>query len=419
MTSHAALIARLGTASSEPGNVDIGQQVLPERLRQNASLGVLDVTEWFGDTSGGIRTYLLQKALYVAERPWLRHVVTVPGSHDAIDEGLGVRMYRLQGPRIPRRRPYRFMLATRSIARIVRHEQPDIIEVGSPFIVPWIVRRATRGLDVPMISFYHSNVPRMFGPKNGASSMKQTALQRATWQYMRQLDRLFPITVVTSQYAARDLAREGITRIAHVPLGVDLDEFHPQRRDHRSDTRERFGLPDAPLAGFVGRFASEKELMCVLQAWSEVERRTGARLVLVGSGPLEEEMFAHPYASRVIFIPFQNRREDVADLLASFDIFIAPGRIETFGLASLEALACGTPVLSANEGGVCEQVLDSGGGRLFEAGNASSLAEEATALLQHSLHELGARGRAFAEREHSWTSVFDRLFDVYRSVLAR
>ncbi len=398
---------------------NLGQDRLPPILRPDAALSVLDITEWFGSTSGGIRTYLLQKAQYVAARPGLRQVLAIPGSGDAITEAEGVRMYRLQGPPIPSQKPYRFMFAIRSVARIVRHEQPDIIEIGSPFIVPWIVRHVTRGLDVPLVCFYHTNLPRMFAPRAGRNGMARYGVYRAAWRYMRHLDHLFPLTIVTSDYSANDLAREGITRIAKVPLGVDLKRFSPQRRAQSTETRRRHGLPAGPLAGFVGRFASEKELHVVLDAWAEVERRCGARLVLVGAGPQERMLRAHPYAARTTFLPFEAERDALADLLAAFDVYIAPGRIETFGLSSLEALASGTPVLSADEGGVAEQVANSGAGRTFESGVAASLTEQAVALFADDLPGLGVKGRLYAEAEHSWDKVFDRLFAVYRDVLSR
>ena len=63
---------------------------------------------------------------------------------------------------MPTQDPYRFMLATRTNRRIALHERPDVIEVGSPGFVPWIVRLAARGLDIPAVAFYHSNFPRVF-----------------------------------------------------------------------------------------------------------------------------------------------------------------------------------------------------------------------------------------------------------------
>src|SRR5262249_27536085 len=92
----------------------LGRAPLPPPRRANARLAVLDVTEFFGETSGGVRTYLMEKAAFIEVRPDLRHVLVVPGGADAITETGGVRCYRLRGPGIPTQRPYRFMLATRT-----------------------------------------------------------------------------------------------------------------------------------------------------------------------------------------------------------------------------------------------------------------------------------------------------------------
>ena len=389
---------------------------LPLHPRAGAGLGVLDVTEWFGETSGGIRTYLLEKARYVASRPWLRHTLVVPGVRDSITDADGVRMYRLAGPPIPGQRPYRFMLATRTISRIVQHERPDLIEIGSPFIVPWIVKHATRSSEVPLVCFAHTNVPRMFAPDEGVGNPVQRVLYRASTHYLRQLDRLFSLTIVASDYSARELARVGIDRVAKVPLGVDVECFTPRRREWVAETRARFGLPDAPLAAFVGRFAREKELHVVLDGWRDVERRCGARLALVGAGPMEAALRAHPYGHRVCFVPFLKEREALADLLASLDVYVAAGPIETFGLSAIEALASGTPILSVNNGAVVEHVTGSGAGRLYERHQAASLADEAVRLFAQDLPVLGARGRAYAVAEHAWATVFNRLFAVYGNV---
>ncbi len=92
----------------------LARATLPPRLRPGAEVSVLDISEFFGETSGGVRTYLLQKARHVAADPALRHVLVVPGARDLVLEGQGVRCYRLRGPTIPTRKPYRFMLAPRS-----------------------------------------------------------------------------------------------------------------------------------------------------------------------------------------------------------------------------------------------------------------------------------------------------------------
>lgn len=394
---------------------------LPENRRTDVELGVLDITKWFGETSGGVRTYLLQKAKYVEARPTLRHVLVVPGARDGVTAGDGVRCYRLRGPRIPTQRPYRFMLATRSIQRIIAHERPDVIEVGSPFLVPWITRRAARGFDVPLVGFFHSNFPRAicsFPERTGG--MRRRA-HDAAWRYVRRLNEEFEVTIVASQFMVDDLRHHGVAHVERAPLGVDLDHFHPRRQARRAATRQDMGLPpDIPLAAFIGRFAREKEVDVLLRAWETIAPRTDAHLVLVGDGPARARLQAQTRAQRVIWMPYQNDREQLANLLAAVDLVISPGSIETFGLTALEAAASGTAVLAADRGGVSEQLAASGGGAMFAAGDAGSLADEGIRLLRSpaSLPGLGALGRAYAEREHSWSSVFDRIFDIYRRVVA-
>lgn len=389
---------------------------LPPRQRGGRAFGVLDVTEWYGETSGGIRTYLDEKAAYISAREELRHVVVVPGECDAIDERPGVRRYRLQGPRIPRHRPYRFMLATRSLAAIVQHERPDVIEVGSPFLVPWIIAPASRRMGVPVVCFHHTNITGLIDRTLEAAPRLGGLAGRATRAYLRRLNDLAAVTIVASRSARQELEAAGVDRLVEIPLGVDTARFTPALRASASHTRARWGLPASPLAGFLGRFASEKAVSLLLDAWPAVERATGARLVLIGTGPEEARLRAHPYASRTHFLPFQNDRARVAQLLAALDMVVAPSPVETFGLAALEALACGTPVLSADRGGVAEQVRASGAGMCFESGRAESLANRAIDLLSIEPALIGARGRVFAEVHHAWPIVLDRLFAVYRGL---
>jgi alpha-1,6-mannosyltransferase len=399
-------------------SLDISQCTLPPRLRPGA-LGVLDISEFFGETTGGVRTYLLQKARYVEARSDLRQVLVVPGARDSIHQGDGVRCYRLHGPSVPTQKPYRFMLATRSTSRIVAHERPDLIEVGSAWCAPWLVHLATKRLDVPTVWFYHSNFPRVIAPWPATASRARRAASALAWRYVRRLSHLVSGTLAPSDFVAGELEREGVERVRRVTLGVDLDRFHPGRRAYAAETRRSFGLPDGPLVLFVGRIAREKELDLLLTAWPAVERRTGARLVLIGDGPSRRRLQRRPGSDRLYWLPFERDRERLADLLAAVDLYVAPCSLETFGLSALEAIASGTPILTADRGGVAETVTRSGAGAHFQSGDSGSLAETAAQLLSGDLQSLGARGRWYAEAHHGWDTVLDRLFDIYRGILGR
>lgn len=389
---------------------------LPPVTRGDAALTVLDVTEFFAHTSGGIRTYLLEKARYVHATPHLRHVLVVPGEEDLVTEIDGVRCYQVRGPRIPRQHPYRFMLATRSNERIIHHERPDIVEVGSPMLVPWITRHAARRYDVPLVGFYHTHVPRLVETARPGGIGRLAG--PLSWRYVEALSRLFERTIVASRFLADDLARAGIERVVHIPLGVDVDQFHPCRRNRSPEVRRALGLPAGPLVMFVGRLAHEKELDVLLDAWPAVERELAAQLVIVGDGPCGERLRSDARSPRISFRPFERDRARLADLLAAADVFVSPGRVETFGLAALEAMASGTPVVTADQGGVAEQVADSSGGLAFPAGDAGALAEALLTLLCGDRAPFASRAREFAEREHAWPVVFERLFALYAEVIA-
>jgi alpha-1,6-mannosyltransferase len=365
-----------------------------------------------------VRTYLLEKARYVQRNPSIRQILVVPGPQDAILEGGGVRCYRLRGPHIPTQKPYRFMLATESTSRIVAHERPHLIEVGSAWCAPWLVHLATRRLDVPAVWFYHSNFPRIICPRPAASGPLRRAASAAAWRYVRRLGRLVHTTIAPSETVVRELHAAGLENVVRVPLGVDLDRFNPARRTRAAETRRRLGLPAGRLGMYVGRIAAEKDLDVLIAAWRRVEQRTGARLVIVGHGPARRTLQSAPGGDRVIWLPYQRDRDQLADLYAAADLAVAPGPAETFGLAALEALASGNPILSVDQGGVAETVRQSGAGMLYSSGDPAHLAEVAEHLLGADLGALGAIGRRYAESHHSWTAIFDRLFAVYRGVLA-
>jgi alpha-1,6-mannosyltransferase len=168
---------------------------------------------------------------------------------------------------------------------------------------------------------------------------------------------------------------------------------------------------------YVGRVAAEKEVDLLLAAWPRVERRTGARLVIVGDGPAKPRLQRRRGSERMAWLPFQHDRDVLADLLAAADLAVAPCSIETFGLSALEALASGTPLLSADRGGVAETVGRSGAGEVFPSGDSNALAECAERLLTGDPRPLGDAGRRYAEAHHGWEAVLDRLFDVYRDIL--
>lgn len=382
------------------------------------TLTVLDISEYYGETSGGVRTYLTEKSRYVAARAGLAQVLVVPGAADGMRATGSVRQHTVRGPVIPGQAPYRLMLGARRVARIVAEERPDVIELGSAYLVPWIVAGAARRGRIPLTWFYHGHLPRIVAPELNDAPRPARWLAAAAARYVAAIARRVDVTLVASDFARADLERFGVERVRRVPLGVDADTFHPSRRERSQATRRHFGLDEGPLALYTGRFTTEKHLDVAIAGWRCLRHRD-ATLLLIGAGPLQARLARLAAGSRVRILPFEHDRGRLADLYAAADLYLAPGPAETFGLSAHEAMASGTPVLSVDSGGVAEQVHRSGAGAVYPLHDAAELAAAADALLDGDLRSHGARARAFIEAHHRWDAVFDRIFDVYRELASR
>lgn len=392
---------------------------VPPRARSGRRpLCVLDITEFFGETSGGVKTYLTQKASFVGRHSDLRQVVIVPGERDDVLVQDGVRWYRVRGPRIPRLRPYRLLIDAPAIGRIIEAERPDIIELGSHFTVPWLVAGAAGATRTPVVWFCHSNLPQILDPYPGSGSWPRRLASALSRRYVSHLSRSCRATLAPSDSLADDLEGLGALNVARVTLGVDVSRFDPSLRSPRAVTRHRRRLPPTePIVLYAGRVTSEKGVDLLLDAWPSIEGATGAHLVVVGEGPAKSRLMTRTDGCRIHWLPYEADREKLADLMAAADLYVAPSVVETFGLAALEAMACDTPVLSANRGAVAEHVVRSGAGALFTAGSAGSLVTRAVDLLTARRRPAGGRGHAYVSSHLSWSAAFERIFGVYEEVL--
>ena len=128
--------AHQGLFSPDAPPINLARTSFPPPLRPEAGLSVLDITKYFGEKTGGIRTYLLEKARYVEANPSLRQVLVVPGPEDTLTESRGVRAYRLRGPRIPTEEAYRFLLATRPLTGFWTTSGPTLSKSAVPSLSP-------------------------------------------------------------------------------------------------------------------------------------------------------------------------------------------------------------------------------------------------------------------------------------------
>jgi alpha-1,6-mannosyltransferase len=280
-------------------------------------------------------------------------VLIIPGEtpgEEVTEQGLVIT---LPGPRVPAVGGYRVLLDRRPVAAVLRGLRPDRVEVSDRTTLRWVGRWARRA-GVPSMMVSHESLDgllRLFGPGSG-----RWVADLLNGRTAADHDRI----VCTTQWAANEFERIGV-RVRRVPLGVDLERFSPERRD--PGVRARFAAPDDLLLLHCGRLSPEKKPRRSLAALAAL-RRQGVQAVLVvaGAGPLRNALQREATRAGlpVRFLGHLSEPGDLAKLLASVDVAIAPGPVETFGLAALEALASGTPVVVSSQSALPEVIGTAG-----------------------------------------------------------
>lgn len=400
-------------APSEP------RDPLQSLLKSQGALRVLDITMFHTHSSGGVRTYLDAKRKHLA-REGISHALIVPDGRDSVTVDGDSRTYRIRSPLIPTTPGYRLLVSPQAVEQIIQEERPDVVEMGSPFLVPLLVRRATRGnVRPPVVGFYHSDIVRTYAqPGFGRLGARAGAIGvRVAHRYIRDVYGPCAATVAASRTVVRELEALGLDNVHLVPLGVDLDTFHPVRRG--GALRNRLGVEaGTPLGIFCGRLCPEKRLDVVLEARMRIPVGRRPHLVLVGDGQSRDGISARATGEAgLTVLPFQQDRRTLAALMADADFYLASGPGETFGLAVAEGMASGLPILGVDSGAVPDRVEGSGAAELYPDGDVDGCREAMERLISSTGPALRAAARAHAERHFDWSDSFHSLLSLYRSVL--
>jgi glycosyltransferase involved in cell wall biosynthesis len=221
-------------------------------------------------------------------------------------------------------------------------------------------------------------------------------------------------------------------RITIVPCGYDPTEFGPV---DQAAARRRLGLDAAELVILqLGRIVRRKGIDTVIEALCRLDRVHGvrARLLVVGGSErvadrrrdaefarLMDLADAEGVTDRVTFTGRRDRAE-LADYYGAADVFVSTPWYEPFGITPLEAMACGTPVIGSNVGGIKYSVRDGETGFLVPPRDPDALADRLARLLsdRHLLETFGQNGRARVRRSFTWRHIAQALSEVYDDVLA-
>jgi alpha-1,6-mannosyltransferase len=352
--------------------------------------------------SGGLRTALRNLGegyLQAGHEP----ILIVPGRERADDMTSQGRVITLPGHHLPRTGGYRVLASRRELTRLLDELAPDRIEVSDRATLRWTGDWARRrGVGSMMVS--HESLAGLLGV--WGMPARDSLADRLNRRTAAAFDRI----VCTTAFAAAEFRRLGVPNLVEVPLGVNLRQFHPSRADEA--IRARYARPDELLVVYCSRLSADKRPELAVDTIAALRAaKVPAVLVLAGDGARRAALAYRAARLPVRFAGHITDRDDVAALLASADVAVAPGPVETFGLAALEALACGTPVVVNAASALPEVVGDAG---LAVPGTAEAFAEGVRTLMDRPAVQRRAAARDRAEL-FGWPQAVDGFLRAHRA----
>ncbi len=299
---------------------------------------------------------------------------------------------------------FRLGLPTPRTRRAIVRHRTELVHLASPVALGAWGSHVTRAIELPMVAVYQTDLP------NYARAYRLGAVTESfAWRWLRDIHNAADRTLAPSTVTADELRQHGMERVWLWGRGVDIQLFHPARRDER--LRAEIAPGGEVIAGYVGRLATEKRVDLL----ASVAAVPGVRLAVTGGGPMDEELRqAIPSA---VFLGTRHGA-DLARIYASLDVFVHTGPFETFGQTIQEAAASGLPVIAPAAGGPLDLVDNGMTGFLVPPGDGDALAAAVSRLAKNPAlrARLGeaARRRVLAR---SWPALVDELVGHYAAVL--
>ncbi len=308
---------------------------------------------------------------------------------------------------IPNRPEYRIPLAlSGAVKRDLEAFAPNVVHISSPDRVARKAVKWARKRNLPVLASVHTRFETYFRYYN------MSFLEPLVEAWLRTLYRKCDALVAPSESMAQVLRKQRMNYDIDIwSRGVDREIFHSGRRDLA--WRNSLGIDnDMPVIGFLGRLVMEKGLDVFSDSIDQLKRRNVRHKVLViGEGPARG--WFETRLPDAAFVGFQGGT-DLARAVASMDMLFNPSVTETFGNVTLEAMACGLPVVAAKATGSQSLVDDNRSGRLITPGAIAQFAEALRSYCENPALR-SEHGKAGEDRslDYSWDAINQAVADTY------
>lgn len=378
---------------------------------------IMIVTDQYPPMVGGVPRVTHDLAVDLANRG---HQVTVVapsyGLRDVYRIEQKVRVYRFSSFEWPTYEELRIpFLPLLPFHRILKKVDPDIIHIHSPVVLGNIAQIVAGGLRKPVIATNHY-LPINISRSLSSDNLLGKPFKNVTYTYFVHFCNRCEYVTAPTQTALNILYEHGLRAPAQaISNGIDLKMFSPGKPGEA--LRQRFNLPaDRPLILSVSRLSLEKRIDVLIDALAKMT--SSAHLAIASTGHAEAELRAQVDAlklgDRVTFLGFIPDADLIA-LYRSGDIFAIPSEAELQSLATMEAMACGLPVVAADAYALPELVHHGENGFLFPKGDSDEMARclDMLASSAELRKQMGARSLEIIAR-HDRVRVLDQWEALYR-----
>ncbi len=293
--------------------------------------------------------------------------------------------------------------------------EPDIIHAHTPFTMGVSALALARLNKIPITSTFHTLFTDKGIIANYLSKRASKVLSKYSWRYAKFFYNRCNSVIAPSMTVKQLLLNEGIENISVVPNSVDTDKFNPEV-DGRAVRKRLLGKDHEKLVLYVGRISKEKKISVLLKAAMRMSDKK-VKFVLVGTGPA---MSHYTSMARRLglgdVLTFEGFVSDKAlpKYYAAADAFCIPSTFETQGIVSLEAMACGKPVVGADWRALHEIIKDGRNGEKFNAGDSAECARK----LEKVLNNIGSyKETVRTAKQYSIEATTDKLLKVYRETI--